>query len=285
MDDQASRKRESLEEAAQEYGVRMRLQVCCLGALLALAPPVPAWEGEVGVGVEGRWSDWREYRGGERLLAEYGPQAAGLLRAELRHAPWFARVETAVGGGVAVYDGQLQLSGRAYEADAWEETVDTGWRLGWHDRGAEISVGLLQRDWRRYIEGGVNVASAEERYRWRYATVGGAFRLPGAPAFRLGLEAGLPVDSYQKVYARNYDDFSLQPGDGRYWRIALAYRPDPASALEVEPWFLQQSIKDSNRIALTRNGVAQGLVAYQPGSERNEIGLTLRWRLGGAPGD
>lgn len=264
----------------------MRLQSWCgsVVLLLALPVPAPAWEGEFGVGVEGRWSDWREYRGGERLLAESGPQAAGLLRAEARHASWFAHVETAIGGGLAHYDGQLQ-TGQAYEADAWEETVDTHWRLGWRDGRAEINAGLLQRDWRRYIEGSVNVSSAEERYRWRYATVGGALRLPNAPAFRLALDVGLPLDSDQKVYARSYDDFSLEPGEGRYWRVGLAFHPDPSSALEVEPWFLQQSIKDSNRVALTRNGVPQGVVAYQPESMRNEIGVTLRWRLGGSSGD
>lgn len=257
----------------------MRLQSWCGGVLLLLALPAPAWEGELGVGVEGRWSDWREYRGGARLLAEAGPQVAGLLRAEARQGGWFAHAETAIGGGVAHYDGQLQ-SGQAYEADAWEETIDTQWRLGWREGGIEINAGLLQRDWRRYIEGSFNVSSAEERYRWRYATAGAALRLPSAPGLRLGLDVGRPVDSYQKVYARSYDDFTLEPGEGRYWRIALAYRPDPASPLEVEPWFLQQSIKDSNRVLLTRNGVPQGLVAYQPESERNEIGVTLRWRLG-----
>jgi hypothetical protein len=262
----------------------MRLQSWCGGALLLLALPASAWEAAFGVGVEGRWSDWREYRGGERLLAESGPQAAGLLRAEASASGWFARVETAIGGGFARYDGQLQ-TGQAYEADAWEETIDTDWRVGWREAQAEVSIGLLQRDWRRYIEGSRNVSSAEERYRWRYAIVGGAWRLPDAPAFRLGLDVGLPLDSYQKVYARTYEDFSLEPGEGRYWRITLAFRPDPARPFEVEPWFLQQSIKDSNRVALTRNGVPQGLVAYQPESERNEIGVTLRWRLGGSPAD
>jgi len=262
----------------------MRLTACCMGALLVLGAPVAAWQGEVGVGVEGRWSDWREYRAGERLLAEYGPQGAGLLRAGLRLDPWFAQVETAVGGGLAVYDGQLQ-TGQAYAADAWEETLDTHWRLGWRDARLEVNAGLLQRDWRRYIEGSVNVSSAEERYRWRYVTVGGGFRLPWAEPYRLKLDIGIPVDSYQKVYARAYDPFSLEPGEGHYWRLALAFRPDPAGALEVEPWFLRQTIRDSNRVALTRNGVPQGAVAYQPESERNEIGVTLRWRLGRTSAD
>lgn len=262
----------------------MRLNACCIGALLAMAGPATAWEGGFGVGVEGRWSDWREYRGGERLLAEYGPQAAGLLRAEMRLDHWFAHVETAVGGGLAVYDGQLQ-TGQAYQADAWEETLDTHWRLGWREGRAELNAGLLQRDWRRYIEGSTNVSSAEERYRWRYATVGGAFRLPGVTAYRIELDLGVPVDSYQKVYSRANDDFSLEPGEGRFWRVSVAFHPDPTSSLEVEPWFLQQSIRDSNRVALTRNGVPQGMVAYQPESVRNEIGVTLRWRLGGTSTD
>lgn len=262
----------------------MRLQACCLGVLLVTGGPAPAWEGEVGAGLEGRWSDWREYRDGERLLAEYGPQGAGLLRAELRRAAWFAQVETAYGGGLAVYDGQLQ-TGQAYEADAWEETIDTHWRLGWRDDRAEVNAGLLQRDWRRHIEGSATVASAEERYRWRYAVVGLAVRPPQATTLRLALDIGLPVDSYQKVYSRAYDDFFLEPGSGRYWRVGLSFRPDPARSLEVEPWFLQQSIGDSNRVGLTRNGVALGLEAYQPASERNEVGVTLRWRLGRTSAD
>lgn len=263
----------------------MRIRSVRLGGfLLVLALPSAALEWEVGAGAEGRWFDWREYQGGERLLMEFGPQIAGLVRAEVSSEPWFGRVETAWGGGIARYDGRLQ-TGPAYEADAWEETYDAHWRLGWRSGETELSVGLLQRDWRRYIEGSASVSSAEERYRWRLATVAAAVDLPQAPGWRVALELGLPVESYQKVYSRRVDDFSLEPGDGFYWRLAFPFRPDPQRTMVIEPWYQQQSMGDSRGVALTINGVPDGNVAYQPQSVRREIGLTLRWRFGGSSGE
>lgn len=251
---------------------------------MVLAFPAAALEWEVGAGAEGRWFDWREYQGGERLLTESGPQVAGLLSAGVSRAPWFARVETAWGGGLARYDGQLQ-SGPAYEADAWEESYDAHWRLGWRAGGTELSAGLLQRDWRRYIEGGVGVSSAEERYRWRLATVAAAVDLPRAPRWRVSVELGLPVDSYQKVYSRRVDDFSLEPGDGVYWRLAFPFRLDAQGAMVIEPWYQMQSMGDSNAVALRLNGIPDGSYAYQPRSVRRELGLTLRWRFAASAPD
>lgn len=252
--------------------------------LLVLALPAAALEWEVGVGAEGRWFDWREYQGGERLLVEAGPQAAGLLSADVSRGPWFARLETAWGGGLAHYDGQLQ-TGPAYEADAWEETYDAHWRLGWRSGGIDLSGGWLQRDWRRYIEGSTNVSSAEERYRWRLVTATATADLPRLPGWRVAIEFGVPVESYQKVYSRRVDDFSLEPGDGSYWRLAFPFRPDPQSSMVVEPWYQEQTMDDSRGVALTVNGVPDGNVAYQPQSIRREFGLTLRWRFAGSRRD
>lgn len=248
---------------------------------LAFSTPAAALDWQFSAGGDVRWFDWREYRNGRQLLMETGPLVAPLARLEVRAGGWFGRVDSLWGGGLARYDGHLQ-SGPGYEADAWEEIIETGWRLGWRTGGGEVSVGLLQRDWGRYIEGSATVSSAEERYRWRIATVGGAAMLPGSARWRVALDVGLPVDSHQKVYSRSMDDFTLEPGDGIYWRLSLPYRPQADGPLTLEPWYQEQYMEDSNVVRLTRNGVPQNLQAYQPESVRRELGLTLRWRLGGS---
>lgn len=247
------------------------------GLLLVAAGAARAEEWRIQVGPDLRWFDWRESLGGSQLLMERGPMAGASLQAEVRQGGWFARADTQLGGGLARYDGHLQ-SGAAYEADAWEQMADSRLRLGRRGGGGELSVGLLQRDWRRYIEGGAGVSSAEERYRWRIATVGGVHDV--VPGWALAVDVGVPFDSYQKVYSRYYDDFVLEPGDGVYWRLALAHRLAGHPRLTVEPWYQEQHMADSNTVEVSLGGIPQGIRAYQPASVRRELGVTLRFRLG-----
>lgn len=247
------------------------------GLLLFAACPAQAEEWRVQVGPDLRWFDWRESLGGNQLLMERGPLPALSLQVEVRQGAWFARADTLLGGGLARYDGHLQ-SGVAYEANAWEQMGDSHLRLGWRGARGELTAGLLQRDWRRYIEGSATVSSAEERYRWRIATVGGAREM--LPGWRLAVDVGIPIDSYQKVYSRNYDDFVLEPGDGVYWRVALPHRLGRDPRLTVEPWYQEQRMADSDPVEVSLNGVPQGVRAYQPASVRRELGITLRFKLG-----
>lgn len=247
--------------------------------LLAAAVPAQAVEWQAAVGGDLRWFDWREYQGGGQLLMERGVVVAPTARLELYEGPWFARVDSLVGGGFARYDGHLQ-SGPAYEADAWEGIVDTHWRLGVRVERLELSAGLLQRDWNRYIDGSATVSSAEERYRWRIATLGGAVTLPREQPLRVSLDLGVPVKSYQKVYSSQYDDFTLEPGDGVWWRVGLSWRLSANPALSLEPWYQEQYMDDSDPVRLKLGGVAQALQAYQPESVRRELGVTLRLSFG-----
>lgn len=249
------------------------------GVLLVMAGVLQAEEWRVQAGPDLRWFDWRESLGGSQLLMERGPLPGLSLQVEVRQGDWFARADTVLGGGLARYDGHLQ-SGASYEADAWEQLGDSHLRLGWRGGSGEVSLGVLQRDWRRYIEGSASVSSAEERYRWRIATLGGVHEVwPGWP---LALDVGVPFDSYQKVYSRYYDDFVLEPGRGAYWRLALAHRLAGHPRLTVEPWYQEQRMADSDAIEVRLNGVPQGIRAYQPASVRRELGITLRFRLGEA---
>lgn len=250
--------------------------------LLAAMLPAQAVEWRAAAGGDLRWFDWREYQGGGQLLMERGPLVAPTVRLELARGPWFARVDALWGGGLARYDGHLQ-SGPAYEADAWEEFGDTHWRLGWQGERLELSLGLLQRDWNRYIEGSATVSSAEERYRWRIATLGGALALP-QPGWRVALDVGTPVDSYQKVYSRQFDDFTLEPGEGPWWRVGLTWRLPANPRLSVEPWYQEQYLDDSDPARLSQGGVPQPLQAYQPESVRRELGVTVRLHFGAAGG-
>lgn len=245
--------------------------------LLLAAGLAQAEEWRVQVGPDLRWFDWRESLGGNQLLMERGPLPSLSLQVELRAGGVFARADTLLGGGLARYDGHLQ-SGAAYQANAWEQTSDTHLRLGWRGLGVEATGGYLQRDWLRHIDGSATVSSAEERYRWRIITAGVVGEV--TPGWRLAVEFGYPVDSYQKVYSRYYDDFTLEPGDGSYWRLALLHRLGRDPRLTVEPWFQSQSMADSEPVALTLNGVPAGVRAYQPASVRRELGVTLRFQLG-----
>lgn len=250
-----------------------------LGVLLVLAVPAVAAEWQAQVGGDVRWFDWREYQGGHQLLMESGPLAAPALGLAVLQGPWFARVDSVWGGGMTRYDGHLQ-SGPAYSARAWEEILDTHWRAGWQGEQWSFNAGLLQRDWQRFIEGSSSVSSAEERYRWRIVTVGGSRVLPLAGEPRIVLDVGVPVERHQTVYARQYDRFSLEPGNGLWWRLAGAWSLPSNARVSLEPWYQEQHLADSASVILTRGGVAQPFQAYQPQSVRRELGMTLRFRFG-----
>lgn len=249
-------------------------------AALALALPAQAAQWQLQGGVDARWFDWREYLDGRQLLMERGPLAALTLAAEVEEQGWFLRGDTLWGGGLTRYDGHLQ-TGEPYEANAGEEILESRLRAGWRGARLEVSASWQQRDWRRFIEGSATVSSAEERYRWRIASAGVALALPGPRRGRLALEVGAPVESYQKVYSRFYDDFSLEPGDGVYWRLSAPFALPGDRRLELEPWYQEQYMDPSAPVPLFQNGVPQNLLAFQPESVRRELGLTLRLRLGG----
>lgn len=251
------------------------------GAWLVLALPVQAAEWRLQAGVDARWFDWREYLDGRQLLMERGPLATASLGGELAEGGWFLRGDALWGGGPARYDGHLQ-TGEPYEANAGEEILESRLRAGWRGARLEVSAALLQRDWRRYIEGSATVSSAEERYRWRIAVVGAALALPARQPARLALDIGAPFDSYQKVYSGFYDDFSLEPGDGVYWRLSAPFALPGDGRLQLEPWYQEQYMDASDPVPLTRDGVPQNLQAFQPESVRRELGLTLRLLLGGS---
>lgn len=236
------------------------------------------------VGGEVRWFDWREHQDDKQLLMEAGPLATLAGQLQLQYGPVVTRLDVQGGGGLARYDGHLQ-SGPAYQADAWENIMDGEWRVGWQAARASVHAGFMQRDWRRYIEGNVGVSSAEERYRWRLLTLGGEYQMdfPLQWQMAVAVNVGGPIGRYQKIYATYYDSFSLRPGSGAYWRIALPLqgRGDHAN-FSIEPYYQQQTVQRSNSVALTHDGVPQSLLAYQPASIRREVGVTVLWRFAGS---
>lgn len=254
--------------------------IACLW-LLAVSSAVAAPAVALTVGGDVRWFDWREHSEGRQLLAETGPQAMGVLQLSARAGAWRASVESQWGGGMSHYDGHLQ-SGPNYEADAFETVTDTDWRLAWLGAGGEVSVGMLQRDWRRFIDGSSTVSSAEERYRWRLLTWGVVAPL-GSTAqwdWRLSARVGMPFERREKVYlGGGYDDVALEPGNGMYWRLAVPLQSRSESRLALEPYFQEQKLRRSDMVPMTQGGVPTGLWLYQPASVRRELGLTLRWQM------
>lgn len=268
----------------QRVSVLFRTAFLCALVPCAPAGAEPAFSWSADAGGDLRWFDWREEQNGRQLLAERGP--VGLLSGDmaLNRGPVYVSAGLLWGGGLVRYDGHLQDAQRTpYAADAEEVMTESRLRLGWRSKGWDAHLGLLQRDWHRYIEGSATVSSAEERYRWRLLTAGGELPLHRFTVWQLGLalDGGVPVNSFQKVYARYYDAFSLEPGDGRYWRIGLPLRAQGQGAtVVIEPYYQQQGMDRSNVVPLYRNGLPQGSYAYQPASVRRELGVGLRWVFG-----
>lgn len=260
----------------------MTVLVLLTGTAAMAAPAAFGWSADVGGDL--RWFDWREEQNGRQLLAESGPVGTLLGDLTLNRGPVYVSAGLLWGGGLVRYDGHLQDAQRTpYAADAEELIAESRLRLGWRSDGWDAHLGLLQRDWHRYIEGSATVSSAEERYRWRLLTAGGELPLHRFAAWQLGLalEGGVPLNSFQKVYARYYDAFALEPGDGRYWRLALPLRQHARSTgIVIEPYYQQQDMDHSNAVPLYRNGMPQGSEAYQPASVRRELGVSLRWVFG-----
>lgn len=256
----------------------LKISLAIISTGLALPATAVEWSGSLGADV--RWFDWREFQRSRQLLKETGPLALGVGRVEFRQGPVgaFTRLDAGWGGGLARYDGRLQ-SGPAYQADAWEEIIEAEWRVGWRSERGSLHLGYMQRDWRRFIEGSPGVSSAEERYRWRLATLGGEAPLLKSPHWRVALNLGLPTESYQKVYTGNADDFTLEPGAGFFWRLSFPWRG--SRQYTIEPYYQQQNMKDSESALLTQNGVSLNQRAYQPTSWRRELGISWQWRLGG----
>lgn len=254
-----------------------------VGVLLAAGsgPLLAAPSFSLAAGGDGRWFDWRESIDGHQVLAETGPQVLGVGQLAVMSGPWRASVESQWGGGMTRYDGHLQ-TGAPYVADASEAVVDTDWRIAWRNESGEVSLGVLQRDWRRLIEGSTTVSSAEERYRWRLLVWGMAATVVQTPSWsgRISARVGMPVERKQKLYlGGSYDDATLEPGNGLYWRLAFPLQGKSESRLSLEPYFQEQRMQQSEAVVLTRGGVPTGLGVYQPASARRELGVTLRWQL------
>jgi hypothetical protein len=192
----------------------------------------------------------------------------------------FAEVDTQWGGGIVRYDGHLQ-NGEPYTSMADEEIIDTHWRVGGEIGNVEVRAGLLQRDWNRFIEGSATASSAQERYRWRLATLGGEYRFAPGQDWQPGVavEIGAPLSSHQKVYSATLGDFTLTPGDGVYFRLALPLRGIGAiRAWHVEPYYQQQGMGASDSVTRVDTASLQTLNVYQPASVRRELGVALRWQ-------
>lgn len=244
-------------------------------------------------GADVRWFDWREHIDGKQILMETGPLAAVAGQLLLQYGHVYSLVDVQWGGGLAHYNGHAsrpnEIVMHKYEADAWEEIVDSEWRLGWQEPSARVYMGLMQRDWRRFIEGnniaGVDgVSSAEERYRWKLLTLGGEYQMDLALPWDMAVAAsvGMPLDSYQKVYANTYDGAVLEPGKGLYWRIALPLRTRGSNAnFSIEPYYQQQSMAESNSVPQMQKGVFKNRFVYQPASIRRELGVGVRWQFAG----
>lgn len=257
---------------------RLLAVLLCVCGLPAAAAP----ELNLAVGADGRWFDWREYLDGRQLLNEIGPQLLLTGHVEWQQGPFVAALDTAWGGGFARYDGQLQ-NGEPYKSTAYETVTDTQYSLRWREARGEVGVAMLQRDWRRFIEGGGNVSSAEERFRWHLWLVGGEWRVHMSEAFewRLALQAGEPFSRKEKVYFRTGEDtLELEPGQGAYVRLALPLRSLRQPALRIEPYYQQQRLARSAPERLTENGVPTIFQVFQPASIRRELGLALRWQFG-----
>lgn len=266
---------------------------CLAAALLVAAGQAAALEWSAAVGADARWFDWREHQDDKQLLMETGPLAAPLVELKVNRGQAFASVNALWGGGLTRYDGHLQPEppatlGAGHETEAWEEIIEAEWRLGWEEEKGRVHFGLLQRDWRRFIESSGNVSSAEERYRWKLVTFGGEAALFDSPDWRVALNIGFPVDSYQKVYIGGLDDFSVEPGHGLFWRLSFPFQPANRN-LRIEPYYQQQDMDESDLARATLNGVPQvddngaPLLFYQPESIRRELGISLIWRIGGSP--
>lgn len=254
-------------------------------ALAVMLLPVPALAApqlSAALGGDVRWFDWREHVSGSQLLDETGPLATGAVNLRVQQGPVFAGVDALWGGGIVRYNGHLQ-SGPAYHADADEEIIDAHWRLGLRVESTEVSIGFLQRDWNRFIQGSATVSSAQERYRWRLFTVGGEYRLPALMPWQpaLAVEMGTPLQSHQKVYSQALGDFELEPGHGVYWRVALPlYGNGVYRAWRIEPYYQQQTMGASGSVSRFDSVDMQNLIVFQPASVRRELGVGVRWQVG-----
>lgn len=266
------------------------LFLCC-AALLAPVPAAAAdaWQWDVGLGGDVRWFDWREYRDGEELLVESGPLALGRGDLHLQYSDFYTGLAFSWGGGKVQYDGQLH-NGTPYQSDAWEQIMETELQVGWQQAWGNLHLGLMQRDWHRTIEGNAaqNVSSAEERYRWHIAMVGGEVLVYSSPAWKasLSVDAGVPIMSFQKVYGGVYDAFEVQPGDGVFWRVSLPFRrAGERASFSITPYLQYQDMDESSYAPAYIDGVpvldnGNQVYLYQPESERLEGGVSLRISLG-----
>lgn len=260
-----------------------KVVLLCAVTLAALPLPVAAadaWQWDVGVGGDVRWFDWREHQDDKQLLMEYGPMysLAGQLR--LQNGVFYSSLDAGIGGGLAHYDGHLQ-SGESYEADAWELLSDAEWQLGVQDEVVNGHIGLMHRFWHRLIEGEGNVSSAEEEYKWLFFTLGGGVRIYQGEKWRMDMMAdvGKPLSSEQTVYSGEFGDFTLEPGNGLFWRVALPLR---RGNLLLRPYYQQQDMEKSDSVRLQARSNGQYYQLFQPASIRRELGLGVLWYFGAA---
>lgn len=264
---------------------------CALLAVLLLPLPVAALEWGAGVGGDAYWFDWREYRDGEQLLVESGPLLMGKVDVRVTAADFYSSLALGWGAGEVEYDGRLNdLVGTPYQSQAWEEVMEAELQVGVQQSWGNVHWGLMQRNWHRKIEGNAakGVASAEERYRWLIAFLGGELVVYNSAAWQaaLAVDVGAPVKSFQKVYGVVYDAFEVEPGDGKFWRLAMPFRyiMSGGHTLSISPYYQYQDMDDSNLAPAYIDGVpviinGKQASLYQPASKRREGGLSLRLSL------
>ena len=255
----------------------------CCAALPALA--TADWQWDAAVGGDVRWFDWREHQGDKQLLMEYGPMYSITGQLRLQNGEFYSSLDAGLGGGLAHYDGHLNSGtaalGAPYESDAWELLSDVEWQVGMQSERANAHIGLMNRFWHRLIEGSGNVSSAEEEYNWQLLVAGGGLRIHQGREWRVDVvvDVGLPLESKQTVYSDAFGDFKLEPGDGRFWRVALPLR---RGNLLLRPYYQQQDMDESPSVILRSRYDGKLYGVFQPASIRRELGLGVLWYFGAA---
>lgn len=242
-----------------------------------------------GLGVDLRWFDWQESKGGQSFLSEKGPVTAVTTQLKLAYGPVYAGADVAVGGGRTAYEGHLLDDKKTpYAADSLERLVEGRVLLGIETGRWDVHAGMMQRQLDRFIQGGPHAASLEERYRVQMATAGVESRLMarGEWTLSLALDVAASLSGSQDVHTSCYDAFSLQPGDSRLWRLSFPWRmAQRRHVTTIEPYLQEQRTDASRKTALTLDGVPLGLDAYQPDVARREAGVAVRIAYGGRKPD
>jgi hypothetical protein len=148
---------------------------------------------------------------------------------------------------------------------------------------ATIFTGLGHREWRRNIRATNITSSLFEAYRWTYFTVGGA-----ATFWRHGKWSGgidvrwlRPIRPTMSLDIPGYDEATLALGSRNSGRINLPFQfiAEVDRQWTITPYWELWRLGRSADKYLTVGGVPTGLVAHEPRSETNLVGVTVSLRL------